>query len=295
MTIRHLMMLAALAPVTATAQMTPLDSARIRAAAASAILQFEWNWQRPLGLEAGKAAGYFDSTFAPPNAKILGGISSILVLEMASAPAEALAAMRVHLLNRGLRLGQPNPRQGFVFGPATAESLDGLLTMCRDNAIVRVRTRPADTGSGSLVHLRYSAGGIGSPCGPPASGAFDDDDRPDSDLEKPLLLPPEGAVSSGGAFGGQGWSSTGEQHAIAEASVRSGLSTGEMMTHYAAQLRGVGWTVEAPVSNAMIGVLTARKTDSKGRPLLATLSDIRTQRGTHRLTMRIEIPPTRRR
>lgn len=296
MTLRRAMVLVLIAPLTASAQMTPLDSARMRARAAIAMLEFEWNWTRPAIVEAGRAQGFLDSTMAPPSTRILGGTGSTLILESSSAPAEALAAMRAHLLSRGLTLPKPKPRQGFVFGPPTAESVEGVLTICRDSATVRVRTRADWSGVGSLVHLRYNSPLAGSPCYTPKPGEIPWDVRAETDdIEKPLLLAPEGASSNGGHFSGGGSSSEGEQHVTAEASVRSQLSTAEMIAHYAAQLKQAGWTVEEPMSNSMIGVLTARKTDSRGRQTIATLTDLRSQRGTHRMTMRIEIPQPRRR
>jgi hypothetical protein len=291
------MALTALAATSLQAQLTPADSVRLRAEIASALLEFEWNYTRPLAFRLGRAGGSIPDSLVPEGFRILGGTGgSTLLLESPMEAPEAERTIRAHLEARGLTPFEPRQQwgreEGFVFRQASSAT-SGLLMRqyCAGSTLFRVNVRPQwpEKGTGSLAYLRSS--GTYAPCSPEAEQPPVMDDEPT--LEMPVLRPPPGATSNGsGMSGGSG---SGSYQRTARAEVRSEMSTRDIILFYAAQLAEQGWTVAQPAIVAEAAVVSARKVDKEGRDLQGILADVRSPQGLHYMTFQIDRRSTRRR
>lgn len=279
-----------LAAAPARAQMTPVDSMRLRAEVASALLEFEWNYTRPVSLRLGQAGGSIPDSLVPGSFTILGGTGTNLVVESPRAIAETKQMVNEHLLAKGLRVNEPwTPRQeGFVFGSnSTGSAGRPVSEYCAGPDLISVTVRPQfpGRGAGSMILFRHR--GNYTTCLPGYSAAQQAQLYEPFTIEMPVLRPPPGATSNTSGGGG----SMNERHSRAE--VRSEMSAGEMVQFYGAQLSEQGWTVSPSAVVADAAIVTARKKDKDGRDLHAILSDVSKQPGVHEMNLQIGLVSTR--
>lgn len=274
------------------AQLTPADSARLRAEIATALLEFEWNYTRPLPIRIGQTSASIPDSLVPPAFRILGGTTDFVILETSSALNEARRLVNEHLLARGIRVNEPwYPREeGFVFGSRSRGASGRPVTeYCFGQDLLTVTARPkfAETGAGSMIQYRLR--GDYQSCAPnfmPPERVLDIEQPT---LEMPILRPPPGATSNGSGMSGGG--SSGSYQRIARAEVRSEMTTHDIIHFYAAQLTEQGWTVAQPAIVTEAAIVSARKTDKEGRQLQGALADVRSSQGTHYMTFQIDRAP----
>jgi hypothetical protein len=263
------------------------DSTLARGDLARALLGFTGVYGPVPNLHVGRPGGRFDATYVPAGARVLGGGDLTLLLEFSSMAAAAHDAVLEHLRRKGLRDPRANTAEkGFLFGagagqPTMLESIE----LCQDSIPLSIQSQEL-TGR-TLVHLRLGWAYKGSVCTPHRS---EFDDRYQGEIEIPRLHPPPGARTSGGRVGGNSWSSTGEEDVGGMAGVSSTLSVAELLTHYASELTAAGWVAEPVAAGREAGVVVARKTSAKGRPMRAVLTDALDLRGAHALQLRIQMP-----
>lgn len=280
----------ALASAPVRAQMTPADSVRLRAQVASALLEFEWNYTRPVTLRLGEAGGSIPDSLVPSSFTILGGTGTQLVMESSRDITETKRLVNEHLIAKGLRVNEPwNPREeGFVFGSRSMGSSGRPVSeYCFGAHLLGVTVRPQFPGRGVGSMIQYRVRSSYPTCAPGYSPTEQAAIYEISTIEMPILRPPPGATSSGGGGGGGG----NERDARAE--VRSEMSTGEMIQWYAAQLSEQGWSVSQPAIVVDAAIVSARKKDKDGRDLQGILADVKDLQGNHKLSLRIERGPMR--
>jgi hypothetical protein len=101
------------------------------------------------------------------------------------------------------------------------------------------------------------------------------------ELEMPTLRPPSGMTGGSTGMSGSGDSRETSVH------LRGGQSPAELLDHFAPQLKEQGWTLSNRVTEGDAGMLSARKTNSRGETVYLLVTDVRYMPREHDATLRV--------
>jgi hypothetical protein len=214
----------------------------------------------------GMLPGWMNSrVFLPANARVLGaafiGSITVGVLSVSDQPDAAIAQFKTELLRRGWKTPPAQPNYGGGFRPAPVTGVDASpvtrLTLCGGDEQLLMVNATRRSGTATQVTYRVTPTNQYGPCNPM---------RPPEQQRVPmptLINPPD--VADFRNFGS--CSSTRTQSWGTMATLRTPMSIGALIDHYAKQLQDSGWRATA----LDLGGRTWTRTDSTGASYEARL------------------------
>ena len=173
-------------------------------------------------------------------------------------PDSALAALKRAWQSAGLR--EPSRGQnpgGFVPAPAIRPSM-----FCSDSSMLTAFMSPRAAG-GNYLRLELTNGQGPTPC---AMEAMRPRPTPTPDFTFPTLVAPPGAKSLNTSISG---SVSGREASVL---LETDMTPAQLISHYSAQLKSAGWTLDETATTRLGVFQIANGKDSNGRQIAGILS-----------------------
>ncbi|HEU0015647.1 MAG TPA: hypothetical protein VFQ45_18365 [Longimicrobium sp.] len=220
-------------------------------------------------LLVGRAPESFPAEALPAGARVLGATVglryTVVVAQAGDAPAAVQSSVASRLQAAGWRPEAPDGPFGRGGGFVSAQAPRETPLFCGpDNRYVSL-TVAAREGGGSDVRVMYSADRRFSPCGRRREAGH-------SQLHSlviPSLVAPPGCTTRGGSS-----SSTAEGSHAVFARITTEMRGGELLSHYAEQLRQAGWTLTQRAEAGGLATQVVQARDSEGNAWTGVLSTL---------------------
>ena len=286
---RRTLSLAALLLLSSAAGAQHPDTARVSATLANQLLGFAGMMGGSAVIVSGRLPTERMASLIPQGAMVLGGanylagrdtVYSLAVAAMREQRDQAKDLVRRHLASRGWKEPDMSRFGGNIGGlVAIGVPTGDMQSYCSDSASAGVSVVD-DPNGGSIVRITATPSVKRSLCDTDfhreMMGGVDRDR-----IEMPTLRPPDGVRATSAGSGGS--EDSYEWHVRYD----SPLAVEQIVSHFVPQLQEQGWTLGTRSVAADFTVVTARKTDAKGRPLHLMLTDYRWSPRDHEVLLRV--------